>query len=289
MTDLPVHSPTADGNYPEQKPLTVGKKIRRLVGKAIYDYDMISASDKIAVGLSGGKDSVLLLITLKMIQRWSPIAYEMVACSVDMTGGGWDTAPMKELCQKLQVPYHVVTQPIEQIIRSRDERSPCSFCANMRRGILNSYARSLGCNKLALGHNLDDTVETTLMNLLRGGRFRCYQPKLWQDKSDIWIIRPLIYLTEHQIRAEIQRLGLPLLDYVCPFSAETERSRTKKLVELLGSQIPDVKSAVLHALENIDSSERWKKIPSFARFPNAGRHRSDRELRELLERESQRC
>lgn len=240
----------------------IGRRIRRLIGKAVYNFDLIESGDRIVVGLSGGKDSVLLLYSLACLRRWSPVKFQLSACSIDMTAGLWDTSPMRRLCGQLDVEYRIVPYPIVSIINDRDERSPCSLCAKLRRGLLNSTVAEMGCNKLALGHNLDDSVETTLMNLFRNGHFRCYQPKLHQDRSDIWVIRPLVYLTEHQIREENRRLGLEAsyLDYCCPFSLETERSRTKTLVAQLKTQFPAIRKNIQHALETLSGNDQWCQI-----------------------------
>ncbi len=235
----------------------IHRRVRGKIGKAIFDYDMISKEDHIVVGLSGGKDSVFLLVALDEIRRWSPVPFSLSACSVDITGGNWDTSAMENLCSDRGIAYRIVPHPVEEIIRIRDERSPCSFCANMRRGILNSAVKEMGATTLALGHNLDDAVETTLMNLLRTGRFRSFQPTAWQSNSQVRLIRPMVYLSEKAILAEVDRLGLPLLKYTCPFSLETERTRAKGLVQELSANFPDVKQNILHALKCIDTKDRW--------------------------------
>ncbi|MEA3283751.1 MAG: ATP-binding protein [Synergistota bacterium] len=240
------------------KKYSLGNRIRGKIGKAIFDYDMVSEGDHVVVGLSGGKDSVFLLVALSQIRRWSPVKFDLSACSVDISGGNWDVSPMERLCDELKILYKVVPHPIEEIIRIREERSPCSFCANMRRGILNSYAKEMGGNTVALGHNLDDAVETALMNLFRTGRFRSFQPRIWQSNSDMNLIRPLLYLTEKAILQEISRMGLPLVRYTCPFSLETERTRAKELVSDLAARFPDVKQNILHALRSIDGKDRWQ-------------------------------
>lgn len=238
------------------------RKIRGKIGKAIFDYKMIRENDHIVVGLSGGKDSVFLLIALNEVRRWSPIPFRLSACSVDITGGNWDTSSMARLCSDREIPYQVIAHPVEEIIRTRDERSPCSFCANMRRGILNSTVKEIGGTTLALGHNLDDGVETALMNLFRTGRFRSFQPTGWQSNSQVRLIRPMVYLSEKAILGEVQRLELPLLKYTCPFSLETERSRAKDLVQELLKRFPDAKQNVLHALRSIDENDRWESEES---------------------------
>ncbi len=156
----------------------INPKFRRTAGRAIYHYDMIAPGDRIAVGLSGGKDSLMLLYLLKSIKIHGPVKYDLQAISVDMTGGVWDTTPIQKICDSLEVPLTVVSYPIEHILDVKSTESPCSLCANLRRGILNTAANKIGCNKIALAHNLDDVVETALMNLLRNGRFRSFLPKL---------------------------------------------------------------------------------------------------------------
>lgn len=237
----------------------ISKKIRSKTGKAIFAHNMIDQGDHIAVGLSGGKDSAVLLTVLKAIQRWSPMKYKLSACSVDMTGGKWDTSAMSRLCDEMEIPYSVYAHPIEEIINIRDERSPCSFCANMRRGILNNEAKRIGANKVALGHNLDDVVETALMNLFRTGHFKAFQPTLWQSRAEIWVIRPLVYVPEQAIIDEVNRLELPLMKYTCPFSLETERSRTKDIVRDLQIKFPEIKKNILNGLLKLDEKNKWER------------------------------
>ena len=241
--------------------LKISAKIKRLVGKAIFKYDMITPGDRIAVGLSGGKDSLLLLALLKSIRAYSPIKYDLHAISVDMTNGEWDTAPIRSICDELEVPLHVVPYAIEHIIEVKGTDSPCSLCANLRRGLLNANAKKCGCNKIALGHNLDDVVETALMNLLRNGRFRGFQPKIWHDRADIWLIRPMIYLTEYQIQNELDRLGIKTSQHCCKYGADTERSRTKTLIAQLKPHFPDIRQSILHALENHPEEDHWTPTP----------------------------
>lgn len=241
--------------------LNISAKTRRLVGRAIYRYDLIAPGDNIAVGLSGGKDSLLLLHLLKFIKIYSPVKYNLHAIAIDMTNGDWDISPLKEICDEIEVPLHVVPYAIEHIIEVRNEQSPCSLCANFRRGLLNAAATKAGCNKLALGHNLDDVVETALINLLRNGRFRSFQPKLWHDKAEMWVIRPMIYLTEHRVECELARLGLTPHQHYCKYGAETERSRTKSLISQLEPRFPDIKPGILHALENHKDTDSWHPMP----------------------------
>lgn len=236
---------------------SIHRKIRAKIGKAISDFAMISPEDHVVVGLSGGKDSLLLLTALGEIRTWSPVKFQVSACSLDITGGTWDTSDLADLCSGMGIAYRVIVCPMEDIIRQRDERSPCSFCANMRRGILNSAVKEMGGNTLALGHNLDDAIETAMMNLCRTGRFRSFKPKIWQSDSHIKLIRPLVYTAEKAVYDEVGRLGLPILGHTCPFSLNTERSRTKELLRELKVKFPEIRENILHALKTVDIQDRW--------------------------------
>ena len=216
---------------------------------------MIEQGDRILLGLSGGKDSLVLLHALSEFRRRSPARFDLSACTVAMTG--MDVTALESYCHAREVRHSVLRHPIIEIIESRNERSPCSFCANMRRGVLSSRARDGGFNKVALGHNLDDAVETFFMNIFRAGRAKSFQPKFWQDRTNVEVIRPLIYAGEASIADEAGRLKLPVLPSACPYAGKTERQRTKEMLAGLKARYPDLSSNVLNALKNIDSSDRW--------------------------------
>ncbi len=231
--------------------------LRKKVGLATGRFRMISPGDRIMIGLSGGKDSLVLTAALAGLRRRSPVHFSLSACFVDITGGETDAAPLQVFCDTLGIPFIVRPHPIVGIIELPDERSPCSLCANIRRGILNTAAKEEGCNLLALGHNLDDAVETALMNLFHTGRFRAFQPKFWQSRSGMTVIRPLVFAEERKIEKEARRLGLPVLPYVCPFSVETERVRAKSILDKLSAGNPRIKYNILHALQCLDERDRW--------------------------------
>ena len=231
--------------------------LRKKIWAAMGDFRMIAPGDRILIGLSGGKDSLLLTLALAEFRRRSPVRFSLRACTVDITAGQMDTAALEAFCAGLHIPHTTYRHPITEIIEIRNERSPCSLCANIRRGILNARARDEGCNLLALGHNLDDAVETVLMNLFHTGRFRAFQPKFHQSRSGITVIRPLVLAEEQRIAREVRRLGLPVLPYVCPFSLETERSRTKKVLEQLSADNPRIKYNIVRALRTLDQRDRW--------------------------------
>jgi tRNA(Ile)-lysidine synthase TilS/MesJ len=219
------------------------------------DFSMIDGGDRVLVGLSGGKDSLVLLHALSEFRRRSPRRFELAACTVALTG--MDVSELERYCAVREVPYIVLRHPIVEIIESRKERSPCSFCANMRRGILSSRAREDGFGKLALGHNMDDAVETFFMNLFRAGRARSFQPKLHQTRSGVTVIRPLICVRETAIVAEAGRLTLPVLASPCPWAGKTERRRTKDMLDKMRGDVPNLFSNVLNALRTLDSADRW--------------------------------
>ncbi len=229
--------------------------LRRHIGRAIGDFGMIKKGDKVLLGLSGGKDSLVLLHALSEFRRRSPADFELAACTVALTG--MEVSRLEAYCRAREVPYVALRHPIIEIIENRDERSPCSFCANMRRGMLSTRAREFGFNKLALGHNLDDAVETFFMNLFRAGRAKSFQPKFYQDRTGIEVIRPLVYAREAGIAGEARRLELPILISNCPYAGKTERQRTKELLADMKNQIPDLFGNVLNALKTLSSSDSW--------------------------------
>lgn len=227
---------------------------RRKVGEAVADFAMIRPSDTICVSLSGGKDSLLLLAALARLRRVAPKPFTLKACTLDPTGGELDLSPLEDFCRSLDVQLRTTRYPIYSIIRSRREDSPCSFCANMRRGILCSMAQKEGGQALALGHHLDDALETALLNLFFAGRFAPLSPKIWMSRSQLWAIRPLVYLEERSIESEAKRLNLPVIQSNCPFAKGNRRTLIKQLVkELEERSSVSIKGNALGALKAI-----WK-------------------------------
>lgn len=243
---------------PKEEP-RLSQKIRSLVGQAVAAHSMISEGDRILVGLSGGKDSLILLLALHHLRQRSPVSFSLKACTVNPTGETLDTSVLASLCDRLEVPFRLVEHDIFGIIRAREERSPCSFCAHLRRGLLNTTAREEECNLLALGHHLDDVVETVFLNLLEGGRFRCFKPKLWHSRTGITVIRPLVFVEEARIAREVLRLSLNPLDMACPFSGKSRRAGAKKLVERLCGEQPSLRSNILHALTHFQANDIWTR------------------------------
>ena len=197
--------------------------------KAVEEYNMISDGDKIAVGISGGKDSLALLCALSKLKRVLGIDYTVVGVTIDMGFEGSDFSKIAQLCSELEIEYHVIKTEIYEIIFNvRKEKSPCSLCARMRRGALHDAAKELGCNKIALGHHFDDVVETFMLNLFFEGRIGCFSPVTYLSRKDITMIRPLIYTHEKDIRSFAKNEDLPVTKVTCPADGHTERARMKE-------------------------------------------------------------
>ena len=222
------------------------------IRRCAEDYNMIAEGDKIAVGVSGGKDSLTLLYLLAALRRYYPAHYELQAVTIDMGLPGMDFSPVAALCEKLEVPYQIKKTEIGPIIFDyRHEKNPCSMCAKMRRGALNDVLLSLGCNKIALGHHFDDAVETFLMSLLYEGRIGCFEPVTYLSRTGITQIRPMLYVGEQAIAHFAERYELPVVHNVCPADKHTKRQEVKELVVTLQAQYPDLKSKVFGAMQRL--------------------------------------
>lgn len=228
------------------------QKLVGLVRRCVDDYHMIEEGDRIAVGVSGGKDSLTLLVLLAALREYYPQKFELEAVTIDMGLGGMDFAPVEQLCKQLGVPYHRVSTQIGPIIfEYRKEKNPCSMCAKMRRGALNQALLEQGFNKVALGHHYDDAVETFLMCLLYEGRIGCFEPVTYLDRTGITQIRPMLYLTEQSITHFVQRQQLPVVHNVCPADKHTKREEIKQLISELHDRYPDLKSRVFGAMQRL--------------------------------------
>ncbi len=241
--------------------------LRRLLSytrRAVDDYQMIQEGDKIAVGVSAGKDSLALLYTLANLQRFYPKPFQLVAVTIDMGFEGSDFSTVNRLCEELNVPYFVKKTEIAKIVFDiRKEPNPCSLCAKLRRGILNETAKQYGANKVALGHHFDDVVETFMMNLFFEGRIGTFSPVTYLDRSDITLIRPFIYVPEKDVRYFAKRAALPVIKSPCPADGNTERERIKRLLADLEKANKGLKHRILTAIQkgNVDGYfERKIKI-----------------------------
>ena len=225
------------------------QKLMGLVRRCVDDYHMIEAGDRIAVGVSGGKDSLALLVLLAGLREYFNKPYELEAITIDM-GLGMDYSQVAALCEQWKVPYTVVKTEIAPIIFDhRKEKNPCSMCAKMRRGALNQAILDKGFNKLALGHHYDDAVETFLMSLLFEGRIGCFQPVTYLDRTGITQIRPLLYCREEEIRRVARRLELPVVENPCPANGHSRRQEVKELIAGLEGRYPDIKQKLFGSLQ----------------------------------------
>ena len=225
------------------------QKLLGLMRRCIDDYDMISPGDKIAVGVSGGKDSLVLLVLLAELRKFFNKPYEVQAVTIDM-GLGMDYSGVSALCKQLDVPYTIINTQIAPIIFDhRKEKNPCSMCAKMRRGALNQAILDLGCNKVALGHHYDDAVETFMMSLLYEGRISCFQPVPDLDRTGVIQIRPMLYIHEKTVDNFATRQNLPIVHNRCPVDKTTKREEIKQLIFNLSATYPDLKERIFGAMQ----------------------------------------
>lgn len=224
--------------------------ILSLVRRCVEDYDMIQEGDTIAVGVSGGKDSVLTLAALAQLRRFYPKHFQVVAITIATGAPGMDFSPIAELCRELDVPYHLVPVPIYEIVFvHRKEKNPCSLCAKMRRGALGTELNRLGLTKIALGHHYDDAVETMLMSLFLEGRISCFQPVTFLDRSGVTQIRPLLYVEEREVRGVVKKMQLPIVENPCPANGSTQREEIKLLIRELDGKYPHLKQKIFGAIQ----------------------------------------
>ena len=233
------------------------QKLIGLVRRCVEDYRMIGPNDRIGVGVSGGKDSLALLVFLAELKKYYPEPFHLEAITVDM-GLGMDYSGIAALCKELNVPFTQVKTQIGPIIFDyRKEKNPCSMCAKMRRGALNQTLLERGLHKLALGHHYDDAVETFLMSLLFEGRISCFQPVTDLDRTGIIQIRPMLYIHEKTIDSFAQRQNLPVIENRCPVDKITKRTEVKKLIYELSATYPDLKERIFGAMQRLPLPE-WE-------------------------------
>ena len=224
--------------------------ILSLVRRCVEDYNMIDAGDTVAVGVSGGKDSVLTLAALAKLRDFYPKKFDVAAMTIDAGAPGMDFSPIAKLCEELDVPYHLIPVPIYEIVfEYRKEKNPCSLCAKLRRGALSTEMNRLGLTKIALGHHYDDAVETMLMSLFLEGRIGCFQPVTYLDRSGVTQIRPLLYVQEREVKGAVKRLNLPVVKNPCPANGTTKREETKELLRDLEKQFPQLKKKIFGAIQ----------------------------------------
>lgn len=235
------------------------QRILSYIRKAVDDYNMIEDGDKIAVGLSGGKDSITLLMGLKALQRFYDKKFEIIAISINPGFEFFNSEFLKKTCDDIGVQYIEEESHIKEIVFDiRDEKNPCSLCANLRRGILNSTAIREGCNKIALGHNEDDVLETFFLNLLYGGNINTFAPTSYMDRSKITLIRPLIYAPEKSIKTFVKKNNIEVMPKCCPMDGASKREDMKKLIWDFQKQIPNVKANIYGAIKR-GNIKGWDK------------------------------
>ena len=223
-----------------------------LVRKGVDEYEMISPGDRIAVGVSGGKDSLVLLCALAHLRRYYPNRFELEAITIDCGFPGMGFEPVAELCRRIDVPYTVVKTDIKEVVFDvRREDNPCSLCSKMRRGALDEKLKSRGCNKLALGHHMDDAVETFMMSLIFEGRISCFRPVTYLDRSDVTQIRPMIYAGEQRIANLCECMGLPVVKTTCPMDRDSKRKEIKDFISSLQEDYPDIKTKIFGAMQRL--------------------------------------
>lgn len=230
--------------------------------KAVDEYQMIEDGDHIAVGISGGKDSLTLLYALHGLKRFYPKKFELSAITVNLGYEKFDVAPLRALCEELGVPYKVVDTDIAHILfEERKESNPCSLCAKMRKGALNDAVKEMGCNKVAYAHHKDDIIETMLLSLLFEGRFHSFSPKTYLDRMDLTVIRPMMYVDEIDVIGFQHKYNLPVAKSRCPIDGFTKREYAKDLVKQLNHEHPGARNRMFTAILN-GNIEGWpERIP----------------------------
>lgn len=234
------------------------QQILSYVRKAVEDYKMIEEGDKIAVALSGGKDSLSLLMALKNLQRFYPKHFDLIAISINPGFESFDKELLQNSCKKIDVPLFIEDTHIKEIVfDERKEKNPCSLCANFRRGALNTVAIREGCNKIALGHNEDDVLETFMLNLLYTGTINTFSPVSYMDRSKMTLIRPLIYAPEKYIKKFVRKNEIKVMSKVCLMDGYSKREDMKKMISDLKLEIPHIRANLYGAIKR--NIETWKK------------------------------
>lgn len=234
------------------------KTVLGCIRRADEDFSMIEPGDRVGVGVSGGKDSLLLLYALALYRKFCKVPYTLEAITLDMGLRPFDVSGIERLCRELDVPYTVVPTQIAQVIFDiRKEKNPCALCAKMRRGALNDAARERGLNKLALGHHRDDVIETLLLSLIYEGRLHTFHPNTYLSRSGITVIRPMVYLPEKHVIHVSRELNLPVVKSACRADGNTKRQEMKELLKTLTKTYPNLKEYMLKALQNKEQYGLW--------------------------------
>lgn len=236
----------------------LNKHIFKQVRNACLNYKMIENGDRIAAGMSGGKDSLTMLYFLYLLQKYTPLEFEIIPLYLDL---GWnnDISGLQDLCTFLGLPLTVESTNIGYVVfEARKEKNPCSLCSNLRRGALNRKAKKLGCNKVALGHHLDDAVHTLMMSMLFEGRFHTFKPVTYLDRTDLTVIRPLIYVEEKEVRAFAASLPYPVVKNRCPADGYTKRTEIEELMTEIETRYPGSRKKFLSSIEKASFENFWQ-------------------------------
>ena len=235
------------------------KKILSLLRQAIQNYDMISDGDVIAVGVSGGKDSLVLLTSMNMLKSFYPKKFEIKAISIDTGFEKTDFSDISKLCEALGIEYHIEKTQIKEIVFDNMKlKSPCGLCSKMRRAALCNLAKNIGCNKLCLGHNKNDAIETFIMNTLYNGKAMCFEPVTYYDDCKITIIRPLIFADEYLIKKCAKDNKLPVMKKLCPADGNTKRDYTKQLLKTICRDNKDAWKSIFSAIKNLPEFKKYE-------------------------------
>ncbi len=243
------------------KPRNYRKWFLTRVKKAIGDYRMIAEGDRVVAGVSGGKDSTALLFILAYLRDYSHFRFELEAVMLDMGWGAVDFEPHRELCRRLGVPLYIKPYPISRVIREKEKEgmNPCHLCGKLRAGILNTIALELGAHRVALGHHLDDVIETWFLNLIFTGQMKTFRPSTFLSNTGLTLIRPLVYLPERITGGLVQSEGLPVIKNPCPYNGFTKRDEMKRIVNELAGRYPDFRERFLTGLQNVSRENMWKQ------------------------------
>ncbi len=236
------------------------RKILGCIRKAVMDFDMIQDGDVVGVGVSGGKDSVALLYSLKLFQRFSPIKYELKALSLTLGFDDFDLSPIKRLCEEIDVEYIIKPTEIGKIVfEERKEKNPCSLCSRFKRAALHNLCKDHSITKLALGHHRDDAIETLFLSMFYEGRIHTFNPVTYLSRKDLTMIRPMIYVEEREIKGVIKRHNLPVIKSPCPADGSTKREYMKQSLLKFYKDIPHSDERLLKALMNTEQLNIWDK------------------------------
>lgn len=234
------------------------QQLLSITRKAIDDYDMIVPGDRIAVGISGGKDSLTLLYALHHLQRFYPNPFTLHAITIDLGFQNLRLDEITKLCADMDIPYHIIKTDIGSIIfKDRKESNPCSLCAKMRKGALNTAIKELGCNKVAYAHHKDDAVDTMMMSLIYEGRFHSFRPVTYLDRMELTVIRPLIYMKEADVIGFVHKYDIPVVKSPCPADGHTKREYVKELLRDINLDSPGVKDRMFTAIQS--GLIEWRK------------------------------